>query len=136
MTRDEYIQVLASFTSMDIVKAFNSESPIEYTYELYVNTETKDRTQIVDVSLLETDYVIATSMIGECPLDTNILINLLEENQDGCYSRVCALNGSLFQIFKYPLDELEEIEMLKGIDEVSRYADFYEEKYFGGIDNG
>lgn len=135
MTRDDFIQTLGRFVGLDIVKAYKSDSPTEYAFELYVNVEEKKRTQIVHVSLIDDDNkVLAYSLIGKCPSDSESLINFLKENIDGFYSRICVLNENLVQLYKYPLEELEYMEMLKAFDEVSRYADHFEKKYFGGAD--
>ena len=136
MIRDEFIQALSRFAGLELVKAYESVSPTENIFELYVNDERR-RTQMVRVALLDDDTVVlAFSIIGECPSDPKTLLSLLEENNDGFYSKISVHENELVQLYKYPLEELESLEMAKAFDEVSRFADIYEAKYFGGVDKG
>ena len=135
MTRDDYIQAIAKFPSYDFVKAYECESPTQYTYECYTNDE-RSRTQIINVWLREEKQdVIAISTIGDAPNNAVKLKELLMENVDGYYSRLAIFENKLVQVYKYSLEELEAKEMFFGFLEVARYADIYENKYFGGVDN-
>lgn len=137
MTRDDFVASLARLTMLDLVKHYKTESPSAVLLEMYPDVEQKTRTQLVAVQLTESgDRVLAFSIIGPCPKDPATLRALLTENLDGNYSRLALLEDDLAQVYTYPLEELEPVEMVKAIDEVSRFADFYENKYFGGIDKG
>ena len=136
MDRDEFIQALGQVPAFNFVKAFHSNSPTNYDFEMYPDMDDKTRTQIVRVFLTDdAEHVVTYSIIGDCPNDSQTLLNLLKENIDGCYSRICILNEQLVQLYKYSLKELETVEMVKAFDEVSTFADYYENKYFGGVDN-
>ncbi len=136
MNRDQFIQALGRLQSLELVKAYHDEGPAKCILEMYPNIDKKNRTQLVKVQLTDdSKFVIAFSFIGACPSEPVILNKLLKENLDGCYSRIAIMGDDLVQIYRYPLEELELVEMLKGIDETSRYADHYETKYFDGVDN-
>ena len=136
MTRDDFIQSVAKFPSLKIVKAYQNDSPTEYAFECYVNDD-NSRSQIIHVWLKEEDQdVVAISEIGKAPNDVETLKKLLKENVDGYYSRLAIFKDNLVQVYKYSLNELEEQEMFLGLYEVARYADIYENKYFDGVDNG
>ena len=136
MTRDEYIAALSRFVTLDLVKAYKSDEPTTYVLEMFTNLEEKTRTQVISVRLVNDDAdVLAFSVVGPCPQDLEMMSQLLGENRDGYYSRLALMpDGDLVQVYRYPLEELEVMEFLKALDEVSRYADIYESKYFQGTD--
>ncbi len=135
MTRDDYIQAISTLPSYDIVKAYRSESPTKYAFEYYTD-DNKSRTQVIDVWLQEENQdVIAISSIGAAPNDAATLKKLLAENVDGHYSRLAIFENTLVQVYRYSLEELDAKEMFFGLLEVAKYADIYENKYFGGVDN-
>ena len=135
MEKKEFVEKLRDFGGLEIVKQYKSSSPTDYTFEIYVDMEKKIRTQLLRVVLPEDKKIVmALSVIGKYSNDTEMLINLLKENVDGNYSRICIYEDELFQIYKYPIDELDYLEMAKAFSECARYADIYEKKYFGGVD--
>lgn len=138
MDRDGFIQTLGRFVGNDLVLKYSSESPTEYLYEIEIDGRKEPRSQLVRVFLDDQEGenldVIAYSVIGHYPNDIEALLDLLRENKDGYYSKLCVLENDLVQLYRYPIGEAEYEEMLKGIYEVARFADYYEYKYYGGID--
>ncbi len=66
MTRDEFIQVLSDLVTYDLVKAYDSKSPIEYSFQIYVSDE-KERTQVVHTAFIyDEKTVFSYSKIGKC----------------------------------------------------------------------
>lgn len=135
MTRDEFIQSLTRFIALDLVKGYKPRSPTEALVEIVTDLVQEGRTQLVEVKLDdERGKVLAFSIVGDAPTDATTLTRLLQENQDGHYSRLAIFNGTLVQLFKYPLEELEPVEMARAFNEVAQFGDFYEHKYFNGRD--
>ena len=136
MIRDDFIKVVNRIAMMrNIVMAYKEENSTSYLYEMFVDDDNK-RTQIVNVFLSDDNAtVFAISKIGDAPNDSSTLTALLEENRDGFYSRLFIYDNSLYQGYRYKLEELENREFIGAIDEVAHYADFIENKYYGGVDN-
>lgn len=118
------------------MKAYEAGGPTDYTFELFTNVAERTRTQVVNAQLSEDGAtVIAYSPIGPYPEDSGSLVTLLRENL-GYYSRLAIIEGTLVQAYRYPLQELESMELMKALDEVSQLADYYERKYYAGRDLG
>ena len=137
MNRDEMIQAMSRLAGMSMVLAFSSESPTVYSYEIDTSSESRgQRSQVIDVMLSDDGQdVIAFSHIGEVPANPAVLQNMLKENVDGCYSRLCIANNRVAQIYRYEISKLEVREFLSALYELASFADIYEEKYFGGDAN-
>ena len=122
-------QVLADIAGHEEVRDYRRRSPTDYQYEV---ATAAGRTQVVTVRLLPDGlHVLAFSVFGRVPHDAEVLTRLLEENMDGCYSRIAAVQGTLGQVHRYALEELEPAEFMMAVREVASFADHYEEKYFG-----
>ncbi len=131
LSHEDYCISLTTLTELEMVKSFKELSPTNYAYELYVNTQEKTLTQEVFVTLVDETFVMAYSPIGLCPRDAETLKSLLAENMDGNYSRLALFDDDLVQIYRYPLEFLEIIELYKALDEVSQLANYAKRCYFG-----
>ncbi len=129
MDQGGFEQVLEQIAELEDVADHRSRTATHYQYEI---TTAPGRTQVVTVKLLPDGiHALAFSTFGRCPDDAEVLLRLLEENMDGCYSRIAAIQGSLGQVCRYPLEDLEPSEFMMAVREVAAFADHYENKYFG-----
>jgi len=131
MSKEDFAISLTTLAEIDLVKSHKSLSPTNFTFEMYVNIQEKTLTQNVFVTLVDDTHVMAYSLIGPCPNDAATLQSILVENMDGCYSRLAVSDGDLVQVYRYPLEFLDIIEMLKALDELSQLANYALRRYYG-----
>ena len=125
-------KIVETLISLDFVKSYQQTD--DTSYDLDIETgKYGNRSQIVHIRANGED-VIAFSRIGECSYDPEELRALLSENRKYRYSRVSLLDTDLYQLFRYPFEELEPVEFGMAVLEVAQVADDLERRYFSGVD--
>ena len=132
MTVEEFVLAIESFVQLDVVKAHRQVDDTSFVLELWADLERRDRSQVVQVQLMEgNEAVFAYSIIGEFPDDPQMLKSILRRAGQSFYSRVSFDNGNLVQLFLHQLVRTDEARLAEAIYEVASTADAIEEEFFG-----
>jgi len=130
MTTDEFVETLQIFSQIGLVKARRRDGNAFF-LELWSEFKRRERTQIIQVNLIEDDSIVfACSTIGVFPDDPNVIKAIFRRTAHNFYSRIGFIDGKLMQVFVHSLAKMDEERLTEAIYEVAHMADALEEEFF------